>query len=261
MLCQKYCIPQGNDNTEAIMNNSRNSNTTSSNAASGTKTGSRFSTISMAQVAIFGAVICLMAFTPLLGYIPLGFTRATIIHVPVIIASLLMGPKKGAVLGFLFGLTSFINNTINPTPTSFVFTPFYSIGDVHGGIGSVIICFVPRILVGVIPFFVYKLVLRFVSEETRAKGVSGIGLILAGISGALVNTLLVMNMIFLFFREAYAAANDVALSAVYGFILSIIGINGVPEAIVAGVLTLFIGRVLLKKNVRERLGFKNDLGY
>ena len=40
-------------------------------------------------------------FTPFLGYIPLGFTRATIIHIPVIIASLLMGPKKGGALGFL----------------------------------------------------------------------------------------------------------------------------------------------------------------
>ena len=147
--------------------------------------GSRISTMSMVQVAIFGAVICIMAFTPFLGYIPLGFTRATIIHVPVIIASLLMGPKKGAALGFLFGLTSFINNTMNPTPTSFVFTPFYSIGDVSGGIGSVIICFVPRILVGVVPFFVYKLVKKFAKKSS----VSAVGLVLAGISGALVNTL------------------------------------------------------------------------
>lgn len=217
--------------------------------------GSRYSTISMVQVAIFGAIICIMAFTPFLGYIPLGFTRATIIHIPVIIASLLMGPKKGGALGFLFGLTSFINNTVNPTVTSFVFTPFYNLGEFSGGIESVIICFIPRILVGIVPFYVYKLVMRFVSEETKKKGVSGIGLVLAGISGALVNTLLVMNMIFLFFRDAYAQANDVASSAVYTFILSVIGINGVPEAIVAGVLTLCIGKVLMKKNIRERLGF------
>ena len=74
----------------------------------------------------------------------------------------------------------------------------------------------------------------------------------------MVNTLLVMNMIFLFFREAYAAANEVAVQAVYGFILSVIGINGVPEAIVAGILTFFIGRVLMKKSIRERLGFTYD---
>ena len=217
--------------------------------------GSRYSTMSMVQVAIFGAIICIMAFTPFLGYIPLGFTRATIIHIPVIIASLLMGPKKGGVLGFLFGLTSFINNTINPTATSFVFTPFYSLGDVSGGIGSVIICFIPRILVGIIPYFVYKLILKLSSEETRNRGVSNIGLILAGISGALINTLLVMNLIYVFYGDAYIAASKKAVSLGYMVILSIIGINGVPEAIIAGILTLCIGKVLLKKNVRERLGF------
>lgn len=217
--------------------------------------GSRYSTISMVQVAIFGAIICILAFTPFLGYIPLGFTRATIIHIPVIIASLLMGPKKGGVLGFLFGLTSFINNTINPTATSFVFTPFYSIGDISGGIGSVIICFIPRILVGILPYFVYKLILRLSSEEKRKLGVSNVGLVLAGISGALVNTLLVMNLIFVFYGEAYIEASGKAAALGYTFILSIIGINGVPEAIVAGILTLCIGKILLKKNVRERLGF------
>lgn len=222
--------------------------------------GSRISIIGMVQTAIFGAIIIIMAFTPFLGYIPLGFTRATILHVPVIIASLLMGPKKGGVLGFLFGLTSFINNTMNPTATSFVFTPFYSVGEVSGGIGSLIICFIPRILVGILPFYVYKLAMYFRSKRGKS-GVSNAGLILAGVTGSLVNTLLVMNLIFVFFREGYAAANDVAVSAVYTFILSIIGINGVPEAIVAGVLTLCIGRVLMKKNIRERLGFRNDLGY
>lgn len=225
------------------------------------RTGSRFSIVSMVQVAIFGAIICIMAFTPFFGYIPLGFTRATIIHIPVIIASLLLGPKKGGALGFLFGLTSFINNTVNPTVTSFVFSPFYSIGDISGGVGSVIICFIPRILVGIVPYFVYRLVLRFSSEATRQKGISNIGLILAGISGALVNTLLVMNLIYVFFKEAYAEVNEKTVSAVYTYILSIIGINGVPEAIVAGIITLCIGKALLRKNVRERLGLKHDLGY
>ena len=105
-----------------------------------------------------------------------------------------------------------------------------------------------------VPCFAYK----GVKKSGVSKGVSNLGLILAGISGALVNTLLVMNIIFLFFREAYAAANEVAVQAVYGFILSVIGINGVPEAIVAGILTFFIGRVLMKKNIRERLGFTYD---
>jgi len=246
-FCAKSIVsPQGNDNKEAVIMN----NLTTQKPA-----GSRYSTMSMVQVAIFGAIICIMAFTPFLGYIPLGITRATIIHIPVIIASLLMGPKKGGVLGFVFGLTSFITNTVNPTATSFVFTPFYSVGEISGGIWSVIICFVPRILVGIVPYFVYKLALRFVSEDTRKKGVSNVGLILAGVTGALVNTLLVMNLIFIFYGDAYIEASGKAAALGYTFIVSVIGINGVPEAIIAGILTLCIGKVLLKKNVRERLGF------
>ena len=41
---------------------------------------------------------------------------------------------------------------------------------------------------------------------------------IAGLAGSFVNTLLVMNLIFVFFRDAYAAANGVAANAVYGFI-------------------------------------------
>ena len=37
----------------------------------------------MVQTALFAAVIFIMAFTPFLGYIPLGFTRVTTIHIPV----------------------------------------------------------------------------------------------------------------------------------------------------------------------------------
>lgn len=214
------------------------------------RTTSMSRTKGLVQMAIFSALIVVLAFTPFIGYIPLGFTRATIIHIPVIIGALILGPKKGAVLGGVFGLTSFINNTINPTVTSFVFTPIYSLGEYSGGIGSIIICFVPRILIGVIPFYVYHLV----KKCSKNDGVSSIGLVLAGLSGALTNTLLVMNLIFVFFRDAYASANGVAAEAVYSFILGIIGVNGVPEAIVAAVITLILGKTLMRKGVQERLG-------
>lgn len=214
------------------------------------RTTSMARTKGLVQMAIFSALIIVLAFTPFIGYIPLGFTRATIIHIPVIIGALMLGPKKGAVLGFVFGLTSFINNTMNPTMTSFVFTPFYSLGEYSGGIRSLIICFVPRILIGVVPFYVYQLVRKI----SRKDGISSVGLVLAGISGALTNTLLVMNLIYLFFKDSYAAANGKTVEAVYGFILSIIGINGVPEAIVAAVITLVLGKTLMKKGVQERLG-------
>ena len=157
----------------------------------------------------------------------------------------MMGPKNGAILGGVFGLTSLINNTINPTATSFVFSPFIQIGDIHGGLASIIICFVPRILVGVIPYYVYKLITKPGKGEVSKKRQS-IALGFAGVLGSLTNTLLVMNMIYLFFKDAYAQANEVASSAVYTFIMGIIGINGVPEAIVAGIIVIGIGAALMK---------------
>ncbi len=197
-------------------------------------------TIGLVQVSLLCALIIIMAFTPFLGYIPLGFTRATIIHIPVIIGALLLGPKKGAILGFVFGLTSLLNNTFNPTVTSFVFTPFYSLGDVNGNFGSLVVCFLPRILVGVIPYYVFQLFEKAFNKRTYS-------LILAGISGALTNTLLVMHFIFFFFKDSYASANGVSSDTLYVFIIGIIGMNGVPEAIVSAVLVLFLGKVLLRK--------------
>ena len=48
------------------------------------RTTSMSKTKGLVQMAIFAALIVVLAFTPFIGYIPLGFTRATIIHIPVI---------------------------------------------------------------------------------------------------------------------------------------------------------------------------------
>ena len=63
-----------------------------------------------------------------------------------------------------------------------------------------------------------------------------------------------MNLIYVFFQNSYAKANGVAPEAVYGFIMGIIGMNGIPEAIVAAVITLVIGKTLMRKGVMEQLG-------
>lgn len=207
-------------------------------------------TLGLVQLSLFSGIIVIMAFTPFIGYIPLGFTRATIIHIPVILGSLMLGPKKGAFLGGVFGLTSLINNTVNPTATSFVFSPFISIGDLHGGIYSLIICFIPRILIGVIPYYLFKLVKGKQENPTRGRLITSFGI--AGVAGSLTNTLLVMNMIFFFFKESYAQANEVPIATLYSFILGIIGINGIPEAIVAAVIITSIGLAFNKTRYRIR---------
>ncbi len=119
-------------------------------------------TYELVLTALFTAIIVIMAFTPL-GYIPLVVINATIIHIPVILGALFLGPKKGAFLGFVFGFTSFINNTFKAvTPSAFVFSPVLAanIVGVSGVFKSLYICFVPRILVGVVPYYVYLLIHR-----------------------------------------------------------------------------------------------------
>ena len=196
-------------------------------------------TFEMVLTALFTAIIIIMAFVPYLGYINLVVIKATLIHVPVIIGSIVLGPKKGGFLGFVFGCTSLINNTFNPSLLSFAFSPFYSVGEIGGNFFSVIICFVPRILVGVVPYFVYVGIKKLCKKKAAGDWI-------AGVAGAFTNTLLVMNLIYICFSSEFASAKNIALDAVYGVILTIIATNGVPEAIVAAVLTTAIGKVLIK---------------
>lgn len=199
----------------------------------------------LVEVSLFAAIVVILAFTPFLGYIPLGFTRATIVHIPVILASILLGPKKGGIIGFVFGLTSLFKNTFEPTITSFAFSPFYSLGDVSGNFYSLIICFVPRILVGIIPFFVFNGINKVSKNDSLSLGI-------AGISGALTNTLLVMGSIYIFFGKEYAAASNIDIGELFGFIITtVVGINGIPEAIIGAVITVCVGKVLLNFNKKR----------
>ena len=138
-------------------------------------------TLGLVLTSLFTAIIVIMAFTPL-GYIPLVVINATIIHIPVILGALFCGPKRGAFLGFVFGLTSFIKNTVMPASLSaFVFSPVLavSVAGTAGIFKSAFICFVPRILVGIIPYFVYKLVMKAAASQQKKL----LGLILNAVVG------------------------------------------------------------------------------
>src|SRR5699024_9386926 len=72
--------------------------------------------------ATFLAIILLFAFTPI-GFIQLGLVKATLIQIPVILSSIVLGPKIGAFLGTVFGISSIVVNTTAPSLVSFVFSP------------------------------------------------------------------------------------------------------------------------------------------
>jgi len=197
------------------------------------------STKKLVIFSIFSAIIFLLAFTPF-GFIRLPFINATIIHIPVIIGAIILGPKMGAGLGFMFGATSLIINTMTPGLSSFVFSPFVPVpGLESGSLLALAICFVPRILVGIVPWLVYRLGQRLLPERLNV-----FSLTFAGVLGSLTNTLLVMHLIYFLFKDSYANVRDVAPSAVYSVITGIIVVNGIPEAIVAGLLTAAVCKAL-----------------
>ena len=200
-------------------------------------------TFNMVMTALFIAIIAVMTFIPNVGYINLIVIKATLLHVPVIVGSIVLGPKNGAVLGAAFGITSLIKNTLEPSLLSFAFSPFYSVGEVGGNGWSVVIALVPRILVGVIPYFVYKGIEKLLKDFKKRRLIA---IPIAAAVGAFTNTLLVMNLIYFCFREEFAAAQNIALEAVYDVILGIIAANGIPETIVAVVLGTAVSMALLK---------------
>ncbi len=195
--------------------------------------------------ALFCAVILLLNFTPI-GYIQLPLIKATIVHVPVIIGSILLGPKIGAGLGFVFGLTSLYNNTFAPALLSFAFSPFIPVpGTGSGSPAALLVAFLPRILVGIVPYYLNRLLERTLNGKHELLSLS-----LSGLAGSLTNTVLVMNLIYFLFRDAYGTVRNLAVDAVYRAVLAVIFANGVPEAALAAVLTAAVCRAM--KSVRKK---------
>ena len=60
------------------------------------------STLRMTQLALLIAIELIMTVTPL-GYIMIPPIAATLMHIPVIVGAVVMGPKAGAALGTVFG--------------------------------------------------------------------------------------------------------------------------------------------------------------
>lgn len=192
--------------------------------------------------SLFTAIILIMAFVPNLGYINLIIIKATLIHIPVIIGSIFQGPKRGAFLGGIFGLTSFINNTLNPSVLSFAFSPIVSFS-MFGPVGvlkSLFICFVPRIMIGVGAYYVCRAVL----SRGKGKVIRSIAYAASGVAGAMIDTLLVMGSIFFLYSSAYAEARQIPEAGVFNSIIGIVFGQGLLEAIVSGIIVSAVGTAI-----------------
>jgi len=182
----------------------------------------RLTTRRLAVIGMLGAVSIVLQLTPL-GFIVLPFSpvRATIMHVPVIIASIVEGPVAGILVGLIFGAFSMYNAAVSPvSPISFVFL-------------DPLVAVLPRLLIGVTSYYAYvtiksALVSRF-GQKTAAVSASGF----AAVIGTLTNTIGVLSAIYLRhiaqFAEGLSIAPETAGAAIVGIGMS----HGLPELIVA----------------------------
>ncbi|WP_297711815.1 ECF transporter S component [Clostridium sp.] len=188
-------------------------------------TNSRSKTRRLVLIGALGGISIFLGISGL-GLIRLPIFSLTIMHIPVIIGAILEGPVVGIAVGLIFGLFSMYQNITAPGLTSFIFW-------------NPIIALIPRILIGIVAYYSFKLL----KSKIKSTGVcAGIASILA----TLTNTIGVLGLTYLLYLDKYAQAREISRDAVAGTLLTVGLTNGIPEAMVSALITIPIVVTMLK---------------
>ncbi|URZ03913.1 ECF transporter S component [Clostridium felsineum] len=187
--------------------------------------GQKLKTRQITMIGLLFAVTIVLGVTGI-GFLPIPPFKTTIMHIPVIIGAIVGGPIVGAITGLLFGIFSIIQAINTPLPTSFIFmNPLVSV--------------LPRILIGIISYYVYKIIKRK-SEKS--------GIILGIIAGSFTNTLGVLGMIYILYINAYANALHISYSTAVKSLLILVA-NGIISAAMALIVSFPI--IIIVKRIRK----------
>ncbi|MBU3187558.1 ECF transporter S component [Clostridium estertheticum] len=186
----------------------------------------KIKTSELTTIGMLSAVCVVLGLTGY-GFIPLPGFKATIMHIPVIIGSIIGGPIVGMTIGLIFGVFSVIQNITAPNILSFAFiNPLVSV--------------LPRVLIGLTSYYVYKL--SFGKNENLRIG-------LTTVIGSLTNTFGVLTMVYILYAAKFAVSKGIDPSIAAKTIYSLAIINGVPEAIIATIITIPV--ILAIKKIRK----------
>lgn len=229
----------------------------------------RFDVRKLVIVGVLGGVSAILGMTPL-GFIPVGPTRATIMHIPVIIGAIMEGPIVGALVGLIFGLFSIFQALTNPTPVSFVFlnplvsvvprvligiTSYYVFAALNN-IGNKKIIGILNVLwiaiIGYLSYGIYKNVVDSQSSWLIAMNIAlvvltgtiafitnkkfsgrALDIVISAIVGTMTNTGLVLGMIYMIYAESFVKSIGQDPGLARKIILGIGIANGIPETIIA----------------------------
>ena len=194
-------------------------------------------TKTIAVLGILTGLIVLMAFTPV-GYLRIGVVSISFLMIPVALGALAKGPVAGAILGTVFGITSFAQ--------CFGMDPFGTFLAEKNIVFTFIMCVVCRALAGFLAGLVFKCISKFTKNAPVRSSVTGL-------SAALFNTVLFVGaLIGLFGKATVGAATEIDSSLnVIAFFATLVGVNAIFEAIAAFILTGAIGTALFKAKLIE----------
>ena len=195
----------------------------------------------LTTLGLLTGILLVMAFTPL-GYFHTFGLDISLMMIPVGIGAMLMGPKAGAWLGFIFGATSFYQAVTGASPFSamlFNISPF----------NTFLLCIPTRMLMG----FLTGVIFLIVSKLDRKKTVS---YFVGGFFAAFLNTVFFMGtLILLFWNTEYIQGFNQTMGNVnpFLFVVMFVGVNGMLEwpasCIAGGVVSKAVSRTLYKKVV------------
>lgn len=188
------------------------------------------SNINTGKLTFLGVMLSLtIVFVTLTALPTMSASMALLIFIPTIVTSIVQGPKLGAVMGFFAGSVTLLRALLAPaSPLDYLFI-------------NPLVAILPRVFIGVVPFYVHMGLKKLFKSESFS-------LLLAGASGALVNTGLVIFALYIIYHDII-----VSLSTQFGigdtfsaFALFLVTTSCLLESSVAAVLTMSVVKVYKK---------------
>lgn len=184
------------------------------------------------KLTFLGVMLALtIVFVALTALPTASASMALLIFLPTIITSIILGPKSGAVMGFLAGFATLLRALLAPaSPLDYLFL-------------NPLVAILPRIFIGVVPYYVFKLFKKLIKFNT-------VSLLAAGVSGALTNTGLVILMLYVIYRdEIVGLSTEFGLGTTFAaFAIFLISTSALIESSVAGIGTAAVVNVYDKIN-------------
>ena len=177
----------------------------------------------IAFTGIIIGLIIVMSFT-MLGFITISSGASiTLVHIPVLIGSIVLGKKYGAILGLIFGVCSLILAFMNIATNAPFTNPLVSI--------------LPRILFGFMISPIYNLSKKIIKNDI-ASTITTLCL------STLIHTIIVLVPMFIVWKTGFyfgvadytAAYGDGTGVNLFALIFSILLANGLIEIALAGIV-------------------------